>query len=74
MVKHRNQPTNGDTMDYYDGYQGRLLDYQQVLRLLRQHGAIISKEYIRTFDEECWSPHHNRGAIQAQRVLDWLGY
>ena len=60
-------------MDYYDSAYKKPITYKRAIQELRKH-SLNDEENAALFKEECWDKYSKDGTIQAQRVLDWLGY
>ena len=43
------------------------------MKELQRHG-LDTEQSIEDFNAECWNKYQKDGAIQAQKVLAWLGY
>jgi hypothetical protein len=59
-------------MTYYDSAANTVISHEQALDVLDRHG--ITEDPYGSFQLECWDAFSSNDWIQAQRVLDWLGY
>ena len=68
-------------MTYYESAEGIEIDWSWAMGTLVRHGYPRAwlgmgpgDPRVGQFVSECWSIHAVDGHIDAQRVLDWLGY
>ena len=72
---------NDTTTTYYESAKGYEINWSRAMATLVDHGYPDESLDMGPEDpdadqfvSECWSVHAVNGQIDAQRVLDWLGY
>ena len=55
--------------DYYTSAEGVEIDYARALREFRSHDADSETPF-----DEWWKENESQGLVDAQALLDWLGY